>query len=103
MSPRGCENWGIDRLAGSESRREAWKTWTQRMLKNPITCWGEDCTSDAEVFDHIKPGADGGNDHYNNLQPLCVVCHNRKTAAENSERDLARNAARAKSLGEIES
>lgn len=65
------------------------------MLAEDLTCWGEDCSRTATVFDHVKPGVDGGSDHYANLQPLCEECHAKKTAIENSGRDIAANKARA--------
>jgi 5-methylcytosine-specific restriction protein A len=41
----------------------------------------------AKVVDHIVPIKDGGDRFDNsNLQPLCVSCHNRKTAIETALR-----------------
>ncbi len=36
----------------------------------------------AEDVDHIVRRSDGGTDELSNLQPLCHVCHSRKTARE---------------------
>lgn len=36
--------------------------------------------------DHIVPLADGGIDDVNNLQALCLPCHNSKTRMENAQR-----------------
>lgn len=65
------------------------------MLAENLTCWGDSCSRPATVFDHIKPGVDGGSDRYANLQPLCERCHTKKTMIENSKRDIAANKARA--------
>ncbi len=41
----------------------------------------------AKVVDHIVPIKDGGARFDRaNLQPLCVACHNRKTARETAGR-----------------
>lgn len=36
--------------------------------------------------DHIVPLEDGGKHELDNLQPLCIPCHRRKTGRENRER-----------------
>ena len=42
----------------------------------------------ARVVDHVVPIKDGG-ERFDaaNLQPLCVPCHNRKTASERARRE----------------
>ena len=41
----------------------------------------------ARVVDHVVPVKDGGARYLaNNLQALCVSCHNRKTARESAGR-----------------
>ena len=41
----------------------------------------------ARVVDHITPIKDGGERFcWSNLQPLCISCHNRKTAKETSRK-----------------
>jgi 5-methylcytosine-specific restriction protein A len=41
----------------------------------------------ATDVDHIVPIRDGGTHEMANLQPLCGLCHRRKTAHEWRERD----------------
>ena len=38
--------------------------------------------------DHIVPLAEGGSNHFDNLQILCVACHARKTTGETYRRGL---------------
>ena len=38
------------------------------------------CGAEATVVDHVLPLSQGGTNEWANLQPLCVRCHNRKTA-----------------------
>ncbi len=38
------------------------------------------CGAEATVVDHVLPLSQGGTHEWANLQPLCVSCHNRKTA-----------------------
>lgn len=40
------------------------------------------CGKAAEVVDHIRPLSQGGQNTFENLQPLCKSCHDRKTATE---------------------
>lgn len=50
-------------------------------------CAGQERTVAATVVDHVVPIKDGGGRlDPSNLQPLCISCHNRKTAAETSRR-----------------
>ena len=44
----------------------------------------------AQVVDHVVPIKDGG-ERFDaaNLQPLCVPCHNRKTATERARREAS--------------
>ena len=44
----------------------------------------------ATIRDHIVPLAEGGLDHDQNVQALCVACHDAKTQAE-SQRGQKRN------------
>lgn len=44
-------------------------------------------TEPAVIVDHVKEIADGGDPYdWDNLQSLCLPCHNRKTAAERRRR-----------------
>ena len=40
----------------------------------------------AVLIDHIIPRRDGGTDEWNNLQGLCIKCHQNKTASDKSRR-----------------
>lgn len=42
-------------------------------------CRAEDRVTPAELVDHKTPKRSGGTDERSNLQPLCRVCHARKT------------------------
>ena len=44
-------------------------------------------------LDHVKPIHLGGEDTIDNLQPLCVVCHAKKTQQERMNEMLERRAA----------
>lgn len=67
--------------AGVE-RRERW------LRRHPLCvhCAREDRAVPATVVDHIKPLADGGEDHEKNFQSLCTNHHDAKTAAEATAR-----------------
>jgi 5-methylcytosine-specific restriction protein A len=81
------------------------RSWQKRkrqvLSREPLCrmCWAGQCTHDkagrvpapdgqlhcvreARVLDHIKPLHKGGADTLSNLQPLCVECHDLKTARE---------------------
>lgn len=68
-------------------------TWRQTrsafLLENPlcVACLGHERYVPATVVDHIVPIKDGGDRFERcNLQPLCVSCHNRKTARESAQK-----------------
>jgi HNH endonuclease/AAA domain len=42
----------------------------------------------ANIVDHIKPKAEGGNDDLDNLQTICRSCHTNKTALESARGGL---------------
>lgn len=52
--------------------------------RNPICveCAAVGRTSVAVEVDHVIPREDGGPDSVENLQPLCSMCHARKTMQE---------------------
>lgn len=59
------------------------RAWQQRraaFLKRYRVC--AECGAPATDVDHVIPKAQGGTDDLANLQPLCHVCHSRKTARE---------------------
>lgn len=68
----------------SRSQRGYTRRWYRvraRYLRTHPLCVR--CGAVADVVDHILPMARGGEQyHTDNLQPLCTVCHNRKTATE---------------------
>lgn len=45
-------------------------------------CRADGLTVAAVQVDHVLPRHLGGSDHPSNLQPLCLDCHEAKTAAE---------------------
>lgn len=52
-----------------------------------VVCKAKDHLIAAGVVDHVVPLKDGGARFDRaNLQPLCVSCHNRKTARETAGR-----------------
>lgn len=76
----------LDYHGGKRAKR--WAKWRDLII---ITCQAKcanyaDCSRKAEGIDHIVPFAEGGTDDYHNLQPLCKLCHDKKTAKENQER-----------------
>lgn len=65
------------------SRR--WRALRKAVLaKEPLCrdCMGHGVVTAAEVADHIVPLVDGGSDALDNLQSLCLSCHNAKTQRE---------------------
>lgn len=38
----------------------------------------------ASIRDHIKPLAEGGTDDHDNIQALCIPCHDAKTVQESA-------------------
>jgi len=71
-------------------RSKAWRSLRESVLKERPLC--RRCESlglivAATVVDHIQPIKTGGaRFDWNNLQPLCVSCHNRKTSSEKCSR-----------------
>lgn len=55
-------------------------------------CNGEGRITSATQVDHIVPLSMGGNDDRSNLQPICDLCHDEKSALEHKERRMSRNA-----------
>lgn len=71
----------------------AWRKLRKAVLRdNPlcVECQKINIIELAKVVDHINPVSTGGNDaekarlmwDWDNLQPLCDSCHNRKSAKE---------------------
>lgn len=68
----------------SKYNLEAWKR-IRRMVLNaePMCrkCKQNGIIRGASHVDHIKPVNDGGDDSFENLQPLCHSCHSAKTCS----------------------
>lgn len=69
----------------------AWRRCRAAYLRvNPmcVECRRRGALVAAVVVDHVVPIKDGGaRFDWNNLQALCVPCHNRKTAGETARRN----------------
>ena len=59
---------------------------------NPLCeeCKRNGYTVAGEQVDHIVPRHRGGGHGFDNLQTLCVPCHEKKTAGENTVKTVAR-------------
>jgi 5-methylcytosine-specific restriction protein A len=75
------------RLRGRANQRARAVLFAQSPLC--AECQRQGRTSIATVRDHVVPLAEGGREHPDNEQGLCLDCHNQKTAAE-SARGVAR-------------
>lgn len=69
-------------------RGRAWQRIRTAVLSREPLCRG--CSVKGRVtvaveVDHIMPLAKGGTNDHENLQPLCVECHEAKTAREAAE------------------
>lgn len=65
----------------NRTRGRKWLAIRQRILKRDgFTCVR--CPAQAEVVDHIKPLAKGGDDSDANLRSLCKPCHTAATAEQ---------------------
>jgi 5-methylcytosine-specific restriction protein A len=78
-------NKAADKSRGSAHQRgygAVWQKLRKYVLSMEPMC--RHCrTQPAAELDHIVRKADGGNDDYANLQPLCRSCHEYKTLQEN--------------------
>lgn len=64
---------------------KAWKDVRVKQLKAYPLCI--ECKREAKIVDHVKEIRDGGAKYaMDNLQSMCVSCHNSKTARERKER-----------------
>lgn len=67
----------------------AWiKVRNQIRIEQPLCkeCLKNDKLTPTKVIDHIQPISQGGDPwDTKNLQGLCEICHNRKTAKENNK------------------
>jgi|694.fasta_scaffold07358_18 5-methylcytosine-specific restriction protein A len=76
-----------DDQRGSAAKRGYDRQWQRLRLAflraHPlcIECAKEGITTPATEVDHITPKRDGGQDDWDNLQPLCKRHHSRKTMA----------------------
>ncbi|MEN9760117.1 MAG: hypothetical protein RL676_1268 [Pseudomonadota bacterium] len=80
---------GFDAEVGFYQSRD-WRTLRSAVLREHplcVVCKAKDRLVAAAVVDHVVPLKDGGARFDRaNLQPLCVSCHNRKTARETAGR-----------------
>lgn len=92
-----CEAHQSDRKLGTfaDGRRSTrhergygseWEKIRKRILSRDKglcqVCKANDRVSVARQVDHIIPKAEGGQDEDDNLQSICITCHQLKTAAE---------------------
>ena len=52
----------------------------------PCMLHGTTLVPQTAQFDHVQELADGGEDIWENLQPLCALCHDQKSRARQRER-----------------
>lgn len=66
--------------------RGAWDTLRRQILERDsglcVLCRAAGRVEAAHEVDHRVPVNEGGTDHPDNLQSLCIPCHKTKTAAE---------------------
>ena len=76
-----------ERRASPSARGYGGKRWA-RLRRQTYARDGGVCQACGELVrgvwhcDHIRPKDTGGADAMDNLQVLCIGCHNRKTAAD---------------------
>lgn len=70
-------------------RKSSWSRWDrirQRVIRRANglceMCIRDGRVTEGREVDHIRPIKDGGTDDDDNLQLLCVACHERKTCAD---------------------
>ena len=67
-------------------KEKRWRDTSRYILqKEPLcrTCMAQGNVTEAKHVDHIMPIKQGGKRYdEDNLQPLCIPCHNRKTKKE---------------------
>lgn len=84
-------NWEKQRKQKSASQRGYGATWRRLramvLADSPFCaeCLREGKYRSATVVDHIKPKAWGGDDSFENLQPLCTAHHKQKTQMESNQ------------------
>jgi 5-methylcytosine-specific restriction enzyme A len=77
-----------DRGSSARGYGAAWQRLRSSVLaEEPLcrTCHAEGRIVAAKHVDHIVPKAKGGDDARSNLQPLCIACHQQKTARRDSK------------------
>lgn len=81
---RAAEARKPDRLRG----RALQERNARLMRANPlcVKCFAKGLVRAVEHWDHIVPLELGGADDQSNLQGLCTLCHNEKTAQERRAR-----------------
>lgn len=67
-----------------QSGRALQRKRSELFAREPLcrVCSAKGFVTIATLRDHIKPLAEGGTDDDDNIQPLCVDCHDEKSMAE---------------------
>jgi 5-methylcytosine-specific restriction endonuclease McrA len=66
--------------------RQIWGIRRRAVLAVQPRCVLHDGIGRAEEIDHIVPRSQGGTDAWENLQPVCTSCHDRKGVREGTRR-----------------
>ena len=95
--PSRLQSWHPPRMKVARTREQAhysstdWLARRKRILvRDAFTCRVCGCVvhGKAAHVDHRLPLEEGGTDHDENLQTLCIACHGVKTRGEQRRRGL---------------
>lgn len=79
-------NYGRNYGGGWKKLRDAVMKRDQYLCQ---PCFKQGLITEAKEVDHVKPQAEGGTDDMDNLQAICLDCHQAKTREE-QKRGIAR-------------